>query len=271
MTTKLSAAPTPDMLVAAYDKHVSDFHDLPDTKLLLRVNFDFTAAVAVVLGAQPLLLEHRATIRDHLPMIPLRYIDELDTIAHAALYAYTQAQATQPESKLSALADDCRARRRQLHADAVAAMAHDLMPEDALHENPTGNGRLEIAQGLLGLCVAFRTWWHKVKGQTAVTEALLREHTSQAVELLAALGRDENPATQESQRRDAQWLRAASYFYHAYDQCRRAMGYVRWDEGDASDYAPALVGTRGPRTRSAPEAPEPDPAKGGGTGGSHNG
>ena len=194
MAIKLSAPPTADVLLDAYEKHAEDIRKLPDDKLLTRVNFDFTAAVAVALGAQPASLVHRATIRDELPKIPLRYVDHLDGIAHAALYVYLQSQqAPTSESNLATLADEAKVLRKKLQADAGAAIAHEFMEETALEGVPTGNGRLEIAHGLLGLCVAFRAAWPKVKGHTAVTDALLITATQKAVALIAALGRDENP------------------------------------------------------------------------------
>lgn len=253
MVVKLSAPPTADLLIAAYEEHAEEIKNFPASKLLARVNFDFTAATAIVLGAQPALLEHRAFVRQHLPMFPLRYIDALDSITHAALYVYMQTMtAPTPEGKLVELSESARKQRKMLVADVASAIEHDLMPGNALENVPTGNGRLQIAQGLIGVCVALRASWPKLKGQTAVTEALLVKGTQTAIELLSALGREENPAqANESLPSERRWLQAVSFFYEAYSQCRRAMEYARWDEGDAGDIAPGLVGPKGPREKAA--------------------
>ena len=264
MALKLSAPPTADLLLAAFEKHAAEIRGFPDNKLLARVNFDFSAATAVVLGAHPVLLEFRPAIQDELPKIPLNYIDELDSITHAALYVYMQSlTAPTPEAGIAALVEQAKPLRKKLQADAAAAVAHELIDASTLDGVPTGNGRLEIAQGLLGLCVAFRASWHKVKGKSAVTEEMLTEATQVGINLLAALGREDNPSlSNETQPITALWLRAASLFYRAYDQGRRAMSHLRWDEGDAADFTPSLVGPRGPRatTTAAPNDDGPTAA-----------
>lgn len=252
MPVKLSAPPSADVLLAAYEKHADAMMSQPDDRLLSRVNFDFSSAVAVVLGAQPALLEYRPTIKEQLPKFPLVFIDDLDSIAHATLYVFMQTRAaTTSDPAIAEKVEKAKLQRKILQADAASAVLRNLMDERSVELAPKGNGRLEIAQGLLSLCVAFRAAWSSVKGHTAVTEEMLTDCTRLGVELLAALGRDDNPAlSSNTTPAAARWLRAASFFYNAYDQCRRAMGYVRWDEGDASDYTPALVGTRGPRAKA---------------------
>ncbi|MFS8069892.1 MAG: hypothetical protein ACMG6S_26300, partial [Byssovorax sp.] len=47
-------------------------------------------------------------------------------------------------------------------------------------------------------------------------------------------------------------LRAFTLFTNAYDQVRRGVMYLRWDEGDADSLAPSLYkGRGGPRGASA--------------------
>lgn len=46
-------------------------------------------------------------------------------------------------------------------------------------------------------------------------------------------------------------MRAYSLFVRAYDQCRRAVSYLRWEEGDADDEPPSLFANRGPRKAPA--------------------
>jgi hypothetical protein len=141
-----------------------------------------------------------------------------------------------------------------------------LLPDDALENIPTGNGRLEIAQGLLGLSVAFRAGWNKVKGQSPVTLESLDAAAQLAVSLLTELGRGENrTASKADNAHDLLRLRACSYLAKIYDECRRGVAYARWHQGDAADFAPSLTGPRGPRARTDDEPA--DPADGGGNGG----
>lgn len=268
MAMKLSAPPTADVLLEAFEKHADEIRGLAGDKLLSRVNFDFPTATAIMLGAHPALLSFRAEIHAQTPLIPIRYIDELDSITHAALYVYMQARtAPTPESRIAALAESAKVARKRFQADAAAAVAHELMDPSILDNVPTGNGRLEIAQGLIGLCVAFRASWSKVKSRTAVTEEMLVAATQLGVDLLAALGKDENPAlSNETLPVEALWLRAASLVWLAYDQGRRGLTCVRWDEDDVADFAPSIVGPRGPRAKAPAvhtgDAPPAAPAPG---------
>ena len=199
MPVKLSAPPSADVLLAAYEKHADAMMSQPDDRLLSRVNFDFSSAVAVVLGAQPALLEHRATIKEQLPKFPLVFIDDLDSIAHATLYVFMQTRAaTTSDPALAEKVEKAKLQRKILQADAASAVLRNLMDERSVELAPKGNGRLEIAQGLLSLCVAFRAAWSSVKGNTAVTEEMLTDCTRLGVELLAALGRDDTPRSRRT-------------------------------------------------------------------------
>jgi len=77
--------------------------------------------------------------------------------------------------------------------------------------------------------------------------------------LLAALGVREHgaspPAFDAAERRAC----AFTLFMRAYDQARRAVIFLRWDEGDADEIAPSLYKGRGGRGQRA-EAPAEAPA-----------
>ncbi len=239
MTTKVTSPPTADILAAAFDKHLPAFKKLTEEELLARINFDVASAVAIVLGAVPALLSLRGELIA-LPGMKPAYLDELQSVAYATLHAHMLALAA-PEavSDLPALAERARVARKKLHADAVSAIGHELLPEDALEGIPTGNGRLEIARGLLGLSVAFRARWNDVKGKSPVTLEALDAAAQLAVTLLTELGRDDNPTASKSDNaHDLMRLRACSYLAKIYGECRRGVAYVRWHHDDAGDFAP---------------------------------
>lgn len=50
--------------------------------------------------------------------------------------------------------------------------------------------------------------------------------------------------------------RAFTLFARAYDECRRAATYLRWQEGDADELVPSLYSGRN-ASRRGPEEPEP--------------
>jgi hypothetical protein len=85
-----------------------------------------------------------------------------------------------------------------------------------------------------------------------------------APELLVALGERGHGKTASSAAAAAdRRARAFTLLVDAYDACRRAVTYLRWNEGDADLIAPSLFKLRGPRRSPAeapPEPPAPAPA-----------
>ena len=63
---------------------------------------------------------------------------------------------------------------------------------------------------------------------------------------------------------------AVSYVAWVYDECRRAVSYVRWHLDDANEHAPPFSGPRGPRSKPDDEPP-PAPPVGENNGGSKPG
>ena len=125
MTTKVTSPPTADILAAAFDKHLPAFKKLTEEELLSRINFDVASAVSIVLGAVPALLGLRSELVE-LPDMKPAYVDELQSVAYAALHAHMQALAAPDAvSDLPALTERARLARKKLHADAVSAIGHE--------------------------------------------------------------------------------------------------------------------------------------------------
>src|SRR5262249_14133252 len=75
--------------------------------------------------------------------------------------------------------------------------------------------------------------------------------------LLAAVGaKEQGPALVAAQALQRQ--RNFTLFANAYDQVRRAISYLRWNEDDVDDIAPSLYAGRG-TGRKKPESVQPAP------------
>ncbi len=75
---------------------------------------------------------------------------------------------------------------------------------------------------------------------------------------MIALGEREQAQASEPGKMDAneRRKRAFSLFVNAYDQCRRAAAYLRWNEGDADELLPSLYAGRSVnRQKEATESP----------------
>lgn len=266
MATRFSIPPNVDVLAAAFEEVQPHFARLPEQFLLTRLNFDVTSAVSIVLGAQPALKNLRRELIA-LPNTGPEFVDDLHLYAYAALFAHMRTLAPIEETNLlPKLTDDARIARRKLHGDAVSAINHEVLPENALEEVQMGNSRLEIAQGILALGIILRSVLPQLEGKSAVTRQLLDTSVNLGVKLLAEVGRGGNTATSApDDSREQERLLAVSHLAWVYDECRRSMHHVRWHFSDANDFAPPFTGPRGPRAKPSDE-PLPAPPDGGNNG-----
>ncbi|AUX22078.1 uncharacterized protein SOCEGT47_025790 [Sorangium cellulosum] len=93
--------------------------------------------------------------------------------------------------------------------------------------------------------------WAEIAGKTAATQEEVKRAGEIGPQIIAALGVREHgkgPGPTEAADKRA---RAFSLLVHAYDQTRRAVAYLRWDEGDADTIAPSLYKGRAGRTTSS--------------------
>lgn len=254
MTKPLSIShyPTTDVLVGAFDKHLVQMRGLPAERVVKRINVDVPAAVSIVLGAQAAVASMRRRMVEEMPKFDVRNVDDLGSLAYATLYVHIShtIQTVDSSGQLSSLMEAATPLRKTLASDAAAAVQRGLLDADALANIPTGAGRLDTARALLGLGVAFRGAWPKVKGRTGVTEEEMEKAAQLGVAILTALGTEDNPSVSDA-KLPLEDLRLRSYtlLYQAYDECRRAIAFLRWHEEDAGDFAPSLTGSRGPRAK----------------------
>jgi hypothetical protein len=121
---------------------------------------------------------------------------------------------------------------------------------------------MDTASDLVALSALFSGSWSEIAGKTAATEEEVRRAGELGPEILAALGvREHGAAPGPSDAADKR-ARAFTLFVNAYDQNRRAVAYLRWNEGDVESIAPSLYkgrGGRGASPRDTDAAPQEDP------------
>lgn len=226
-----------------------------DADELARINVDIPRAVATVLSALPALLALRPTIARDLPTFPLDALDKLETYALAAFYAHVVSlSGDEADGEYATLVDEATALRRALLVAAEALAHRDLLNSSTVARIRSGQGRVDLAGDLVSLSDLFRDAWPAVETKTAVTRAEVDRAASLASLLMAALGarsaKKREPSVVKDQRR-----RAFTLLARAYDQCRRAVSYLRWSHRDAGTIAPALAGPRSRRMKRAVSTP----------------
>jgi hypothetical protein len=255
---------TPPRAAAAFNKIAPELGELSPSALV-PINIDVPRAVALVLGVLPGLTALRAAIVKQLPEHRIALLDKLENYALAAWYAHLLAlPESGPGNAVKPLLDEAVALRATLMGDAEALARRGLLDPDAVADIRSGQGHVDTANDLVALSALFAESWPEIGSRTAATEEEVRRAGDLGPKLLAALGVREHGATPGPTDATDRRRRAFTLFVRAYDQARRAVTYLRWDEGDTELIAPSLYKktTRSARPGSASEesAPEEAPA-----------
>jgi hypothetical protein len=265
----------PSKAAAAYAQAEPELQKL-EPHQLVQININIPTAVSIALGALPNLAPLRPALVKDLPNHPMRFFDKLETYALAAWYAHLLALPVGSESNpVRPLLDEAIALRATLLRDADALAGRGLLDPEVVRDIRAGQGNVDTANDLVALSAAFTMNWATIQGRTAATSEEIKRAGDLGPMLLAALGVRElgsepAPVEDAADRR----LRAFSLFVRAYDSVRRAVSYLRWEEGDAEALAPSLYRGRGGRGGSGKEDSgegEPEGSAGPGDGGLEGG
>ncbi len=224
-----------------------------DEQPLLEPGTEVGAVVSAALAAAPAVAMYRDAIRKDLPHFNLAQIDDIEPMALALAYAERVfAYSSTAGDGFAELLDEARKLREGLQI-AAEALAHRGLFDKDLVNRTVGEG-VDIAASLSALAALFSADWSKVASRTAVEKSEIERASEVASELGLAL-----TAQKAADGADgaAQMLaRSFALLLGSYEQCRRAVAFVRWSEQDVDSIAPALQ----KRKRTAKKAPESAPA-----------
>ncbi len=212
----------------------------PAQSELLPVNLDPLAAVTIARGALPKLLELRPLLASAINSFELANLDQLELYALALTQAQTVYQGVVKRSKalatISAQADELRAR---LLVDTSVHVQRGHISESRLANLKGPNGHRNIASDLLILAALLRDSWPNIRHRTTISEDELKRAELLGDQLVTAIAtRKQSTAVAEVAALERQ--QTYTLFVRAYNQVRRAVSYLRWDEGDAERFAPSL-------------------------------
>ncbi|WP_437278561.1 hypothetical protein WME90_46365 [Sorangium sp. So ce375] len=249
----------PLQAAAAFDRILPEIEALSPERLI-SIKIDIPRAVSQVLGVLPGLLALRPAIAEQLQQHDIALLDRLETYAFAAWYAHLLwLSSGGAENALRPLLTEAAALRENLLGDAEALARRGLLDAETVAEIRAGHGHIDTANDLVALSALLGGSWSDIAGKTAATEAEVKRAGELGPQLLATLGVREHgkgPGPTEAADKRA---RAFALLVHAYDQTRRAVAYLRWNEGDADAIAPSLYKGRGGRGASPSDtATEPE-------------
>ncbi len=231
----------------------------------VHINIDVPTVVTTTLGSLPEISAVRPQVEQSLPDFDASAFDLLPTSVLALAYSHaTQLSATTSAGELKEKAETAVAKREVLLADAHALATRGYLDPAALKKLKGPVGYRNVAFDLMALTSLLRQSWSQIGNKTAVREEELTDAETLAQEVLTTQGlKDEGPAVTDEAAKIRQ--QAFTLFVRTYDQIRRAIHYLRWEEGDAEDIAPSLYAASRRRssssTKTQAQAPESDVAQ----------
>jgi hypothetical protein len=238
----------------AYARVLAEIEALPleETR---HITVNVPAASMLALGALPKIRALREAMVTYLTFPPLEALDKLYDYAHAAAHAHAclVLQGDRETALRPLLAEASPLRERMLLSAELLANC-GLLKAGTVAAIRRGTGRLDAAQDLAALATLFSSEWPSIESKVPVTRADVERAAELGKQLLDALGRRQQrtDGSAEPGELETQLAKAYELFRRAYGQCRRAVVYLRYDEGDADEIAPPLG-----QSRRRPRPPGP--------------
>jgi hypothetical protein len=240
-----SAAAPPQLLLyqEAYDRALRATAALSEQDLV-PVNINVRDAVATVIGALPTIMAYRDEAAK-LHGFDIAHFDQLQLHSLAVGYAHAKfLAASAPPVALAALNENATKLRDTMYHDAIALALRGLIEREQIARFKTNVGYKNLASDLLGLVRVFRASWEKIASRTGVQPSDLEQAELLGQRLTAAVGIREQALATVAQAQD-QRQRNFTLFSRSYDQVRRAIRFLRWDNDDIDQICPSLFARRG--------------------------
>jgi hypothetical protein len=227
---------------AAFRRVEPELEALRSAGKLAVMNVNLERYVTLALEGAPRVARFRGQIAAEMPRFDLGFIDRLPDYILATHHLALQHRARRVARPAPALLAEANAVRTRLLTWSVPLVESGMMSRP---KRARGRGDGRIAVDLAHLVVAYRAAWKTIEGRCAITEDYLDHADSLHTELSSA---------QLSVRQSIKppWLlRAAlTLLDRAYSQCRRALQYLRYEQGDVDEILPNPRRNRGLRGRA---------------------
>jgi hypothetical protein len=211
---------------------------------VVSVNVDVLSAVATTFGAAQRLRSHRDLIRQ-LPGFDLARFDRLDEYAMALGYAHGRHEtARRPDYGLPGLYQEAARLRTLLHVDVTALIGRGFVSAEASRKYTGLNGYQNVASDLQILARVLRDRWPVAQGKCAAQQAEVDRAFLLMERILRASGHREQDARHVPEAADLR-ARAFTLLVRAYEDARRAICFLRREQGDAEDVVPSLFLRKG--------------------------
>lgn len=218
---------------------------VPDSALV-PINVDVPSVVTMVCGAWPRI----AALREEIAALPHIDLAEFDRVLDLALaLGHTQSlylALNGPAAVLPPLAAEAQKARDVLLDEVRLLGKRGVLDAGFTAAFQGGPSYKAVAFELLALVNCLRALPEAAAARARATAEELDAAEALARSMTQELGaRDQAPVMAAAAAHERQ--QAFTLVAHAYDQARRAVSFLRWNEGDADELAPSLYAGRGGR------------------------
>lgn len=184
-------------------------------------------------------------------------IRNLLTYAHAAFYAnYVYQHASPSTEEFQRLLATLVKQRTRAFGVLQMCVAFGILDESVLAGLREGSGHRDTLEDVGAAEQLIRERWASLEGTKLLTIADLDEMRATTVKFATVLAEKESVATVATEAANDR-QRAFTLLARAYDQVRRALTYIRWEEGDADEIAPSLWVRPGGGRRTSSDVARP--------------
>lgn len=208
-----------------------------------RTTFDIASAYIVVGSSLPRILAYREQLAS-IGAFDLTLLDRVLVYGRAAIYALQRELALSPPKSEahSKLVREMERLHARFFGTAKYLVAMGLMDEGILSAVRSGTSVVARAVDLGTIAIEFNAERARLGSQLILSVEEVARASAVSCEIIESLAArtvaERTPSEFKHERQ-----RAATVFLEAWDEIRRAVHWVRWREGDASELAPSLFDT----------------------------
>lgn len=239
-------------LTKAFERVKPDLEAMPADKIQ-PIRHDITAAIVLALGCLPKLRSLRRAIVSRFGEAGARYVDRLETDANACSWAHARHLPTLHGRDLEELAGHLSQVRAVFLFEVQALIALGVVNGSAIAELVGGTSYKGLYLDVAQLVAVLRAHWAVAEAKTGVTALELDRAEASAAAFATALGENEQGAA-SSPTADTR-RRAYTRFVETYSEIRRQVTFLRWELGDADEFAPPLGASRSSKPDTEAELP----------------
>lgn len=219
------------------------------------INFDVVSGSSTILGVSDRILTFRDRIV-RLPEFDPKNVDNLKDYTIAAWYVYIT-NLPQPEpAEADALITEVGTLRSKFLMWSVPLVGEGVFDQGAIDKIKEGTGFKDAASDVVAFVGLYRANWDRCVNNCGVREADLERAALIAPRVFSIVSLREQRQTTPTGEGFTRVRRAWALPERAYDQCRRALAYLRHTEGDMEEIAPNFRRNAGnTKARTAASSP----------------